>query len=184
MTKRDIKVFIYFQVMSFLEGIICYFYYEISYSLPRNPGEGGWFIIFRLLKSILLFVKWISLYFFPISNKVLQYFVYYYCILIRLWYAVGTSFFRARFASFHSHASLLTIFFCFFILFHSCCSHARVFGKTLLPEFPISYSHTEWYLIFLRNDMIEIFQVSPVNKVGGGSMIFHCFFSISYKILP
>ena len=28
-----------------------------------------------------------------------------------------------------------------FVLFHSCCSHARVFGKTLMHEFYISYSH-------------------------------------------
>ena len=34
---------------------------------------------------------------------------------------------------------LLTVFICFFILFilfHSCCSLERVFGKTLLHEFP------------------------------------------------
>ena len=45
-------------------------------------------------------------------------------------------------------ASLLTIFICFFVLFRSCCSHARVFEKTLVHEFPMSYSHTEWYLPF------------------------------------
>ena len=28
-----------------------------------------------------------------------------------------------------SHAYLLTFFVCFFVLFRSCCSHARVFGK-------------------------------------------------------
>ena len=56
--------------------------------------------------------------------------------------------FCARFTSFHTHASLLTFFFCFFILFHSCCSHARVFGKPLVHEFPMSYSHTECYLFF------------------------------------
>ena len=38
--------------------------------------------------------------------------------------------------------------FCFFVLFHSYCSHARVFGKTLVHDFPISCSHTEWYLLF------------------------------------
>ena len=55
-------------------------------------------------------------------------------------------FFLARFTSFQTHASLLTSF-CFFVLFHSCCSHAGVFPKTLVHEFPISYSHTEWYLL-------------------------------------
>ena len=55
---------------------------------------------------------------------------------------IGTSFFRARFTSFHAHASLL-IFFSFSVFFHSCCFHAQVFGKTLLHEFLISYSHTK-----------------------------------------
>ena len=44
---------------------------------------------------------------------------------------------------------LLRLFF--LISFHSCCSHARVFGKTLVHEFDISYSHTEWYLISMRS---------------------------------
>ena len=49
---------------------------------------------------------------------------------------------------FLTHASL-AFFFCFFIFFHSCCSHVWVVGKTLMHEFLISYSHTEWYLLFL-----------------------------------
>ena len=44
--------------------------------------------------------------------------------------------------------SLIGSFVCFLILFHSCCSHAQVFGKTLVHEFPVSYSRTEWYLLF------------------------------------
>ena len=40
------------------------------------------------------------------------------------------------------------MFVSFFVLFHSCCSHAQVFGKTLVHEFLISYSHTEWHLFF------------------------------------
>ena len=31
---------------------------------------------------------------------------------------------------------------------------ARVFGKTLVHEFPISYSHTEWYLLFSRGEIV------------------------------
>ena len=57
---------------------------------------------------------------------------------------------------FHTHASLLFVFVCFCILFHFCCSHARVFGKTFVHEFPISYCHTEWFLLFSRNDLIEM----------------------------
>ena len=33
---------------------------------------------------------------------------------------------------------------CFFVLFHSCCSRAWMFGKTLVHEFHISYRNTEW----------------------------------------
>ena len=33
----------------------------------------------------------------------------------------------------------------FFIL---AVAHARVFGKTLVHEFHMSYGHTEWYLLF------------------------------------
>ena len=54
--------------------------------------------------------------------------------------------FHAHF-TFDAHASLL-IFLSFSVLFHSCCSYAQVFGKTLVHEFPNSYSHTEWYLLF------------------------------------
>ena len=69
--------------------------------------------------------------------------------LIMIYKAVGTSFlFRAHFTCFHTLVSLITFSFCFFVLFHSCCSHARLFGKTLVHEFLISYSHTEWYLLF------------------------------------
>ena len=58
-------------------------------------------------------------------------------------------FFHVHFTSTHTHASLLSFFFCFFILFHSCCSHARVFGKTPVHEFVTFYSHTELYFLFL-----------------------------------
>ena len=33
--------------------------------------------------------------------------------------------------------------------------------ETLMHGFPISYGHTEWYLIFSRNDMIEMVEESP-----------------------
>ena len=60
-------------------------------------------------------------------------------------------FFRASFTSFFTHSSHLT-FFCFFVLFHSCCYHSRMFGKTLLHELHIFYSHTEWYIHLLLSD--------------------------------
>ena len=116
-------------------------------------GEGGSFVIFRIFKSI-FFVNWISLYFF---HFLLNYYHILFIIIV-FWLGcdrpAGHLFFRARFAFFHTHASLLTSFVCFFILFHSCCSHAQVFGKTLVLEFPMSYSHTEWYLPFLRGEIV------------------------------
>ena len=50
------------------------------------------------------------------------------------------TFFHTRFTTFHTHASLFTFFLCFFVLFHSCCSHARVFGKhsCMTSTFPIA----------------------------------------------
>ena len=63
----------------------------------------------------------------------LQFFVYYYYYIFGLGFETpsGLLFFRAFFASFYTHASLLTFFVCFFVLFgktleclgkHSCMS--------------------------------------------------------------
>ena len=48
-----------------------------------------------------------------------------------------------------------TFFVSFFILLHFCFSQARVFGKMLLHEFHISYSHTEWFLRFSRCQIVR-----------------------------
>ena len=49
--------------------------------------------------------------------------------------------FQVHGTSFQIHSPLLTFFLCFIVLFQLCCSHALVFGKTLVHEFPIFYSH-------------------------------------------
>ena len=79
----------------------------------------------------------------------------------------GTSFFRSVKAMNNWNRSaikqiLLLVFFC--ILFYSCCSHARVFvGKTLLQEFPISYSNTELYLLFSLGEIVlALAEASPI----------------------
>ena len=46
---------------------------------------------------------------------------------------------------------------CAFVLFHSCSSHARVFGIALVHEFHISYSPTEWYLQFSWGEIVRLF---------------------------
>ena len=136
-----------------------------------TPGKLGssqafMFFIFDLIKSILFLVNCISLHFFHVLLNITIL-----CLLIlsppgdsgwtvgvdqlrnsstvsrrAIVQVFGTSFFRASFTSFYAHASLLA-FFSFSVLFHFCCSHAQVFGKTLVHEFLISYSHTERYLI-------------------------------------
>ena len=58
-----------------------------------------------------------------------------------------TSFSRVSCTSFHFHSPLLTFFLCFIVLFQSCCFHAHMFRKTLVHEFPIFYSYTEWNLL-------------------------------------
>ena len=58
-------------------------------------------------------------------------------------------FFLSYLLYFFSYAGLFSSFFvCLIVLFLSCCSHARVFRKTLLYEFSISYSHTELFFLF------------------------------------
>ena len=90
-------------------------------------------------------------------------------IIIVFWFGCdrpsGLLFLRAHFAYFHTHASLLAFFVCFFILFHSCCSYARVFGKTLLHEFPVSYSHTEWYLLFRSVKAMNNLKLSAIKQI-------------------
>ena len=91
-------------------------------------------------------------------------------INIVLWFGSdslsGFLFFCADFTSFCTRAFLLKFFVCFFVLFHSYCSHAWVFGKTLLHEFPISYNLTELYifLYFFLNKMIKMVEESSVKK--------------------
>ena len=48
--------------------------------------------------------------------------------------------FLAHVTSFNTGSILLT-FFCFFVLFHSCCLQTQVFGKILVHEFHIPNSH-------------------------------------------
>ena len=107
----------------------------ISFS-NRTTGEGEWLLIFRLFKSILFFVSDFHCT-FSFSFQIFREFL-----------------FRTCFTSFHTHASLLTFFVCF--LFHSWCSLARVSGKMLVHEFPISYILTEWYLHFSWGEIVSL----------------------------
>ena len=58
-----------------------------------------------------------------------------------------TSLFIAHLGHFHFHSFLLLSFLFFFVFFHSCRFHAQVFGRTLMHEFHVFYSHTEWNLL-------------------------------------
>ena len=107
--------------------------------------EGGWFVIFRLFKSNLFFVNWISLLFFPFLLKFYQ--IRFIIIVFRLGCDRPSGLLLFVPAVLFS---ILTPLFCpsssVSVLFHSCCSHAWLFGKTLFHEFPVSNSHTEWYI--------------------------------------
>ena len=61
--------------------------------------------------------------------------------------AVGT-FLCVRCISFHFLSFPLAFFRCFWSLFQSYCSNAPVFGRTLVQEFHIVYSLTEWNFLF------------------------------------
>ena len=49
-----------------------------------------------------------------------------------------------------------------YLSFHSCCFHEQVLGTTLLHEFHISYSHAEWFFLFLRGGIVFCFGQSCV----------------------
>ena len=113
-----------------------------------HPVEGGWFFfIFRLFKFILfLLIEFHCT--FSISYKILRIIF----IIVAFWLGSNRP---LVLLFFFMPALLLSILTPFFVpscsvsfLFHSCCSHASVFGKTLVHQFHISYSHTEWYFIF------------------------------------
>ena len=72
-------------------------------------------------------------------------------------------YFHSRFLFFRTHASLLS-FFCFFVLFHSCCFNVQVFGKSFVQEFPIPNRHTEGYIIISQNEMNKMVEESPVKN--------------------
>ena len=78
---------------------------------------------------------------FSIFYKIPRDFVYYYCILSVVIGCRDFFFFMAALLLY----ILAPLFFPSSVSFfsHPCCSNARVFGKTLVLEFPISYSHTE-----------------------------------------
>ena len=105
------------------------FYISMSGTFSwTKSGEGGWLVIFRFL-SPFCSLNFVGL--FQFLKKFYQ--IIFIIIVFRLGYdrPAGLILFAP------------TPLFCPIVLFHSCCSHAWVFGKTLVHEFPVSYSHTE-----------------------------------------
>ena len=108
-----------------------------------NSWEGGWFFIFQLF---IVFVNQISLYFFNLwknTNKL---------CLLWLYFDKDSlghlDFFLSCPPYFFPYSCLSSyLLHCFFILFHSCCFYEWVL-LTRVQEFLISYSHTEWCLLF------------------------------------
>ena len=73
-------------------------------------------------------------------------------------------FFRARCTSFHIPSPVLTFFLCFLAFFQSYRSLTQVFGRTLVQEFHIFYSHTEWSLLASLNDNGENILLNEILK--------------------
>ena len=131
-------------------AIIIYLNYFIKHG-------GGWMIFhFSIVQSILFFVNWISLYFFNFFPNITILFLL--LLYSGLLFSVPLYFFP------YSRASFLIFFVCCFILLHTCCYHVRVFMKTLLHEFPISYSHTECYLLFSRGEIVLAWLMLHLSK--------------------
>ena len=51
-------------------------------------------------------------------------------------------------------SSLLTFFVCFFVLFHSCCSHARVFWKHSCLSSPCPIAILNVTFLFSRGEIV------------------------------
>ena len=66
------------------------------------------------------------------------------------------------FSYIYIHFSLLTAFLYLFVLYHSCCSHAEEFWKTLVHDFHISYGHSE--CIFLIVVALNEGRVSKIKQ--------------------
>ena len=106
---------------------------EIVIFTDAPSGEVDDFFIFRLLKFICYCWLNFSIFFLFLIK-------YFHIMFIIIVFWVGCD--RPSRLLFFVPDFLLTFFVCFFILFPSCCSHAWVFGKILMQEFPISYCHT------------------------------------------
>ena len=104
-----------------------YIYFTKSTVNKIVPGEGGWFFHFSTVQSPFFLLKFIILFTFLI--KYYSYYVYYHCILSRYWQAVRTSFSFVPTAllSIYSRPSPSIFVLLYFVLLHSCCSHACVF---------------------------------------------------------
>ena len=73
----------------------------------------------------------------------------------------GLFYSQACCAFLHAQSSHLTPFFCFFVLFHSCFSHARVIGTTLVHESPFHIAILTGTCFFSRNELIFKVKESP-----------------------
>ena len=115
-----------------------------------------------MVGCIMFYFSMVQVHFFFIEFHIIfSYLIkYFHIVIIIIVFWFGTDrpsavlFLNAHFTFFHSHASLLTFILpsssVSFVLFHSCCYDARVFWKTLVHQFHISYSHTEGHNFLFR----------------------------------
>ena len=108
----------------------------------------GWLIFnFSILQVNFVFCELNFIVFFPFFIK------YYHIIFIIILFWSGS----------YRPAGLLFLFHARFVLLHSCCPHARFFGETTRAWVPIFYSHTEWYLLISRSEIVRAWaEASPI----------------------
>ena len=90
---------------------------------PLPSGGSGWIVVVSL-------VRWVI-------HPLLQGVATHGEGKLELQLFLRTSLFLAHFTTFNFHSFLLYFLICFLVFFHSCCSHAQVFGRTLVHEFNV-----------------------------------------------
>ena len=134
--------------------------------------DGGSFVVFRIFKSILFsLIEFLCT--FSIPYKILTDYVYYYSILIRIVYAVGTFFFRVPFTFFDTHVSPSSVFslltvslFLSYLIFavpirkclgkHSCMS--STFPISILNRTDVFWQCNYKCTMCIRSEKLEIVQ--------------------------
>ena len=111
------------------------------------PGAIGWFIGIGLLCYVRLYIHCFERS--DLGSSVLSDLGQFARVIIRPWLSLCRLY------------NLLL----FLVLFHSCCSYARMFGKMLVLEFHVSHSHSGWCLHYSLGEIgIALAESLPIKN--------------------